>query len=162
MNLKFVVNDYVLIWNLLFQASISEKVHKLKQKLWINYKKEYNNTYRDKEVMLKDPKNFIPNDDTIYNIVLETKEYEKIKKDTERYRNQVLKIWDNNKKEIIKIIKSITRMEFKEYQILIVNDLLDVIDCMPIKDAKINTLVLGKKVTSDTTTKLLVELLFQI
>ena len=162
MNLKFVVNDYVLIWNLLFQASISEKVHKLKQKLWINYKREYNNTYRDKEVMLKDPKNFIPNDDTIYNIVLETKEYEKIKKDTERYRNQVLKIWDNNKKEITKIIKSITRMEFKEYQILIVNDLLDVIDCTKIKDAKINTLVLGKKVTSDTTTKLLVELLFQI
>ena len=73
MNLKFVVNDYVLIWNLLFQASISEKVHKLKQKLWINYKREYNNTYRDKEVMLKDPKNFIPNDDTIYNIVLETR-----------------------------------------------------------------------------------------
>ena len=162
MNLKFVVNDYVLIWNLLFQASISEKIHKLKQKLWINYKKEYNNTYRDKEVMLKDPKNFIPNDDTIYNIVLETKEYEKIKKDTERYRNQVLKIWDNNKKEVIKIMKAITRMELKEYQILIVNDQLDVIDCMPIKDAKTNTLVLGKKVTSDTETKLLVELLLQI
>lgn len=42
MNLKFVVNDYVLIWNLLFQASISENIHKFKQKIWINYKNEYN------------------------------------------------------------------------------------------------------------------------
>ena len=162
MNLKFVVNDYVLIWNLLFQASINEKVHKLKQKLWINYKKEYNNTYRDKEVMLKDPKNFIPNDDTIYNIVLETKEYEKIKKDTEKYRNEVLKIWDNNKKEATKIIKSITRLELKPYQILVVSEQLDIIDTTTVKDAKINTVVLGKKVTSDTSMKLLVELVFQI
>ena len=162
MNLKFVVNDYVLIWNLLFQASINEKVHKLKQKLWINYKKEYNNTYRDKELILKDTKNFIPNDDTIYNIVLETKEYEKIKRDTEKYRNEVLKIWDNNKKEATKIIKSITRLELKPYQILVVSEQLDIIDTTTVKDAKINTVVLGKKVTSDTSMKLLVELVFQI
>ena len=162
MNLKFVVNDYVLIWNLLFQASINEKVHKLKQKLWINYKKEYNNTYRDKELILKDTKNFIPNDDTIYNIVLETKEYEKIKKHTEKYRNEVLKIWDNNKKEATKIIKSITRLELKPYQILVVSEQLDIIDTTTVKDAKINTVVLGKKVTSDTSMKLLVELVFQI
>lgn len=162
MNLKFVVNDYVLIWNLLFQASISERVHKLKQKLWINYKKEYNNTYRDKELILKDAKNFIPNDDTIYNIVLETKEYEKIKKDTEKYRNQVLKIWDNNKKEATKIIKSITRLDLKPYQVLVVNEHLDILDTTTVKDAKINTVVLGKKVTADTSIKLLVELVFQI
>ena len=162
MNLKFVVNDYVLIWNLLFQASINEKVHKLKQKLWINYKKEYNNTYRDKELILKDTKNFIPNDDTIYNIVLETKEYEKIKKDTEKYRNEVLKIWDNNKKEATKIIKAITRLDLKPYQILVVSEQLDIIDTTTVKDAKINTVVLGKKVTSDTSMKLLVELVFQI
>ena len=162
MNLKFVVNDYVLIWNLLFQASISEKIHKLKQKLWINYKKEYNNTYRDKELMLKDPKNFIPNDDSIYNIVLETKEYEKIKKNTEKYRNQILKVWDNHKKETLKIIKSVTRMNIKPYQVLVVTDELDMIDTTTVKDAKVNTIVLGKKVTSDTSIKLTVELVFQI
>lgn len=162
MNLKFVVNDYVLIWNLLFQASINERVHKLKQKLWINYKKEYNNTYRDKDLILKDTKNFIPNDDTIYNIVLETKEYEKIKRDTEKYRNEVLKIWDNNKKEATKIIKAITRLDLKPYQILVVSEQLDIIDTTTVKDAKINTVVLGKKVTSDTSMKLLVELVFQI
>ena len=162
MNLKFVVNDYVLIWNLLFQASINERIHKLKQKLWINYKKEYNATYRDKEIMLKDPKNFIPNDDSIYNIMLETKEYEKIKKDTEKYRNQVLKIWDDNKKDALKIIKSITKLEIKPYQVLIVNDGLDIIDTTTPKDAKVNTIILGKKVTADTSLKLLVDLVYRI
>ena len=162
MNLKFVVNDYVLIWNLLFQASINEKIHKLKQKLWINYKNEYNMTYRDKELILKDPKNFIPNDDGIYNIMLETKEYEKIRTSTEKYRNQVLKIWDDNKKEAIKIIKSITRLDIKPYQILVVTDQLDIIDTTTPKDAKVNTIVLGKKVTSDTSLKLLVELVYKI
>ena len=63
MNLKFVVNDYVLIWNLLFQASISENIHKFKQKIWINYKNEYNKTFKDNLLILKDPKNFIPDDD---------------------------------------------------------------------------------------------------
>lgn len=162
MNLKFVVNDYVLIWNLLFQASINERIHKLKQKLWINYKQEYNATYRDKEGMLKDPKNFIPNDDGIYNIMLETKEYDRIKKNTEKYRNQVLKIWDDNKKETNKILKAITKMDWKPYEVLIVSDQLDIMDTTTPKDAKINTIVLGKKVTVDTSLKLLVELIFRI
>ena len=162
MNLKFVVNDYVLIWNLLFQASINESIHKLKQKLWINYKQEYNATYCDKEGMLKDPKNFIPNDDGIYNIMLETKEYDRIKKNTEKYRNQVLKIWDDNKKETNKILKAITKIDWKPYEVLVVSDQLDIMDTTTPKDAKINTIVLGKKVTVDTSLKLLVELIFRI
>ena len=83
-------------------------------------------------------------------------------KDTEKYRNEVLKIWDNNKKEATKILKAITRLELKPYQILVVSEQLDIIDTTTVKDAKINTVVLGKKVTSDTTIKLLVELVFQI
>ncbi len=162
MNLKFIVNDYVLIWNLLFQASINEKIHKLKQKLWINYKKEYNNTYRDKELILKDPKNFIPNDDTIYNIVLESKEYEAIKKKTEKYRNQVLKIWDENKKNTTKIIKSIMKTDIKPYQVFVVAEELDIIDTATPKDSKVNTIILGKHVTQDTSIKLLVEIIFKI
>ena len=86
MNTKFIVNDYILIWNLLFQASISENVLNLKQYLWDNYKKKYNETYNDKALILKDYKNFIPNDDTIYNIVLENKYYEKVKKQAEKHR----------------------------------------------------------------------------
>ena len=45
MNLNFIINDYILIWNVLFQASVSEPIYKLKQKLWDTYKEQYNNTY---------------------------------------------------------------------------------------------------------------------
>lgn len=162
MNLKFVVNDYVLIWNLLFQASVSEEIHKLKQKLWLNYKNEYNNTYKDKELILKDPKNFIPNDDTIYNIVLENKEYEKIKKETEKYRNNILKIWDQSKKETLKNLKEILRLENKNYTILVVNDSLDIVDTTTIKNQKISTLIYGKKHSLKDKNKLIIDLVFEI
>ena len=71
MNTKFIVNDYALIWNLLFQASSLESLSKLKAKLWDTYRNEYNETYKDKMEIMTDYKNFIPNNDTIYNVVLE-------------------------------------------------------------------------------------------
>ena len=65
MNLNFIINDYILIWNVLFQASVSEPIYKLKQKLWDTYKEQYNNTYKDRVAILNDVKNYIQNDDTI-------------------------------------------------------------------------------------------------
>ena len=97
MKSNFIVNDYVLIWNLLFQASISETMYNLKQRIWDIYKNEYNGCFKDKELILKDYKNFIPNDDTIYNILLENKDYEKIRKNAEKYRLELMKLWDKNR-----------------------------------------------------------------
>ena len=162
MNLKFVVNDYILIWNLLFQASISESIHKLKQKLWINYKIEYNSTYQDKNIILQDPKNFIPNDDTIYNIVLETKEYEKIKRETEKYRNNVLKVWDENKKKIRQNVKELFRYDIKDYKIFIVSDLLNVVDSTTLKNQEENVIVFGKKIDTNDKNKIIVDIIYEI
>ena len=97
MDTKFVINDYVLVWNLLFGASVSESVHKLKQKIWDTYRNEYNSVFNDKELIMKDYKNFIPNNDTIYNIVMETKDYERLRKQLEKYRIELMQIWDKNK-----------------------------------------------------------------
>ena len=105
MSTNFIVNDYALIWNLLFQASISESIYNLKQKLWESYRNEYNSTYKDKLPILKDIKNFIPDNDTIYNVVLENKNYEKIRKQAEKYRLELMKLWDKNKKKYYKISK---------------------------------------------------------
>ena len=160
MNLKFLVNDYVLIWNLLFQASVSEKIHKLKQKLWDNYKIEYNKTYYDKDYILQDYKNFIPNDDTVYNMVLETKEYERIKKDTEKYRNMLLKKWDENKRKVKAELKDILRFNVEDYKVLVVSDLMNTVDTTIIKDQKENVIVFGLK--SDGTNKIIIDLLYEI
>ena len=162
MNLKFVVNDYILIWNLLFQASISENIHKVKQKIWLNYKKEYNETYKDKLLILKDPKNFIPNDDTIYNIILEIKEYEKIKKNTERFRMHLLKIWDDNKKQVIKEIKDILRFDIKIYTVFVIPDTLNIIDVNEPKDKRVNTIIWGRAIDSENYFNTIIKLIFEI
>lgn len=160
MNLKFVVNDYILVWNLLFQASISEKIHAYKQKLWVNYKKQYNETFKDNALILKDPKNFIPDDDTIYNIVMESEDYEKVKKSTEKFRVELLKTWDENKKTALPILKDILRIEMKPYHVLIVDSKLDIIDKTVPKGKKVNTIVWGRK--HDDLVKTMVELVYEI
>ena len=159
MNFKFIVNDYVLIWNLLFRGSISAKINSLKQKLWMNYKNEYNMAFNDRDVILNDPKNYIPDDDTIYNIVLESSEYENIKKQTDKYRNEVLELWDLNKKNISFNLKNILRFDIKNYDVYIVNKELDVLD---INNSKKNALVLGKKYCTTDANKLLSEIIFKI
>jgi len=161
MNLKFIVNDYVVIWNLLFQASISENIHKMKQKLWQNHKIEYNQTYRDNLVILKDPKNFIPNNDTIYNLILETHGYEFLKRNTEKFRMELLKVWDERKKETNKIIKNLLRFDIKQYEVLVIPPKLDVVDTTNVKNKKVNTITWGKKIESDTT-KTITELVYKI
>ena len=145
MNLKFMVNDYVLIWNLLFQASISDSIHKYKQKLWKNYKKEYNITYKDYKKIIKDPKNFIPRDDTIYNLMKDYSGYKELKKETEKYRVYLVKMWDKHKKQTIKELKNITRLEFEPYQVLVVSPKLKCSNIEVPPKAKTNTLIWGVK-----------------
>ncbi len=145
MNLKFMVNDYILIWNLLFQASISDSIQKYKQKLWQNYKKEYNMTYKDYKKIIKDPKNFIPTDDTIYNLMKDYSGYKELKKETEKYRLYLVKMWDKYKKQTIKELKSITRLEFDPYKVLVISPKLkcSTIEFPPTADEK--TLIWGIK-----------------
>lgn len=161
MNVNFYVNEHILIWNLLFQASISEPIYNLKQKLWANYKVEYNNTYRDKNLILRDTKNFIPNDDTIYNIVLETREYEKLKKYTEKYRMEIMKLWDSNKKTIDLLVKKIIKKDIRPYHILVVNEELDIIDTN-YQNEKVGTLIIGKKIDKKEPFKILIEMIMAI
>lgn len=157
MNTKFIVNDYALIWNLLFQASISETIYKLKQKLWETYKSEYNITFKDKNLILKDPKNFIPSDDTIYNILLENKDYEKIRKQTEKYRLEIMKLWDQNKKETTNMVKNVLRKEIPNYTVFVVSKELNIVD-HPFQQS----IILGKEIDKKDPLKILLELNMQI
>lgn len=153
MNTKFIVNDYVLIWNLLFGASISETIYQLKQKIWDTYRVEYNAIFKDKEQMLNDYKNFIPNNDTIYNIVLENKDYDRLRKQAEKYRVEVMKLWDKNKKETEYLIKKVIRKEFPDYTLFIVNKELNVIE--HVSD---NSIVLGWEIDKKDPLKILLNI----
>ena len=153
MNAKFIVNDYLLIWNLLFQASISEEIYNLKQKLWDTYRKEYNSTYIDKESIIKDLKNFIPNNDTIYNIILGKDEYALIKKSAEKHRLEVMEVWDKHKKVTNNLYKNIFRKEVPDYQILVVSKELNVIE-----HVLTNSVVLGKGLDEKNPLKILLQI----
>lgn len=157
MKANFIVNDYVLIWNLLFQASISETIYKMKQKLWDTYKVEYNSVFQDKESILKDYKNFIPKDDTIYNIILEKKDYEKLKKQTEKYRIEVMRVWDKNKKETDYLYKEMIRMNIKDYTVFVVNKELNIID-IPYK----NCLIVGREIDKKEPLKIILSMNMRI
>lgn len=126
MKINFQTNDNLLIWNLLYGASISPKIHAFKQKLWTTYKKQYNGGMKDKDEMLHDIKNYIPDDDTLYNLVLESDVFLPIKEETEKHRIELLKTWDENKKEITKNLKEILRFSMKDnYNVLVLHPNMD-------------------------------------
>lgn len=126
MKLEFQVNDYLLTWTLLYGASISQKIHTFKQKLWTTYKKQYNRSTNDKDEMLMDIKNYLPNDDILYNLVLETEIFEQLKEETEKHRLALMKVWDQNKKEVVKNINDIIRFPLKaKYDIVVLHPKMD-------------------------------------
>ena len=153
MNTNFVVNEYALVWYLLFQASISEPIYKIKQRLWDAFKDKYNNMFNDKLLILEDYKNFIPNDDTIYNIFFESKEYQKIRKQVEKYRLEVMRIWDKNKKVTQKLYSNIIREKVDEFTFFVVSKELNIID-NPIKEKAIIGIEIDKKDTTEYLLKL--------
>lgn len=156
MNLNFIINDYILIWNVLFQASVSEPIYKLKQKLWDTYKEQYNNTYKDRVAILNDVKNYIPNDDTIYNIILESTEYQNIRKEVEKYRLEVIKLWN---KKISTQLKKITKQDFKEYKVYLIDNRLEILELPTIPNKDIKTIILGKKIPEEEPNKIIFLLL---
>ena len=128
MRLKFLTNDYLLTWNLLYGSSFSEVVHTFKQKLYKTYSRQYINLGRDKKEMLLDIKNFIPDDDTLYNLVFETNLYSQLKRDTDKHRMELLKMWDQYNKSINKELKEILKFPLKEeYTIFTLHPIMDTV-----------------------------------
>ena len=144
MNTNFVVNEYALVWYLLFQASISEAVYKLKQKLWDTFKTEYNKTFNDRDEIITEKKDFIPNDETIYNFFFESKDYQKIKKQVEKHRLELMKIWDKNKKVTEKLYSNIIRKKTNDYTFYVVSNELEIID-VPTEDTAVIGISIDKK-----------------
>ena len=162
MNLNFVLNDYVLIWNLLFSASISSNIQGFKQKLWKNYRHSYNDLFKEEEHILKDPKNYIPDDDTIFDMVKASDIYKEIREDTEKYRLELLHTWDKIKKDLNKNLKEILRFDIKLYHVLIVDKKLDVIGMKIPKSRRVNTITWGNRVDSDNYTLAIINIIEHI
>ena len=162
MNLNFVLNDYVLIWNLLFRASISSDVQIFKQNLWKNYRHSYNDLYKVEEQILKDPKNYIPEDDTIFDMVRASEMYQGIKEETEKYRLELLHTWDKLKKDLSKNLKEIVRFDIKLYHVLVIDKNLDVIGMSIPKSRRVNTITWGNRADSKSYTLAIINIIEHI
>ncbi len=114
MNLEFFVNEYLLAWYLLYSASLSKEIDKLRKSLWSKYKKEYNFCYKDKQEIIKYGKDFIPDNDTLYNEVFESEVYKSLKKETNKHKMHLVRLFENNEKIVKKCVKEVLKMDLKE------------------------------------------------
>ena len=112
MNLEIMVNDYLLAWYILYGASLSKEIDKFKKNLFTKYKKEYNFCYKDRAEILKYGKDFIPDNDILYNAVITSSLFKSLKKETIKHRNNIEKMWEGNSEEINKHINNVIRIAF--------------------------------------------------
>ena len=134
-------------------------MHKFKQKLWLNNKKEYSQVHKDKQEILKFLDDFIPDDDIIYNAVENSPLYKKIKIETNKYRNNILEIWDQNRRKYSKELTSILKFDVKkEYKICVIHPSLDVVETD--FDSKIITM--GKRIITRDKDNFLSYLIYRI
>ena len=161
MNIQFVVNDYLLAWNILFRPSISKEIQELKERLWKNYSKEYIKLQKENVEILKYTEDFIPDDDTIYNFIINSEEFKLVKKQTDKYRRFLMKIWDSHQKVIQAALKDLLRFKVENnYQILVIHPYFDNVEFLK-KNPKKN-IVWGKKEDTEDGLKAIMRILFTV
>ena len=161
LKVEFIVNDYLLVWNILFRPSISETVQLLKEKVWKKYPKEYEKMEKENVEILKYTNDFIPDDDTVYNYVFSTDEYKIIKKQTDKYRRFLMRIWDSHYKSIMKKLEELMRCKIEnDYKILVVHPYLNNVEFLK-KNPKRN-IVWGKKEDTEDGLKAIIRILYTI
>ena len=159
MKLDIIVNKYLLIWHLLYESSVSDEIHNLKQKLWKEHKREYSLVHKDKEEIINDLNDFIPDDDLIYNLIEQSPYYKKIKLETNRYRLNILEIWDKNRLKYCKELHSILKFDLKkEYKVCVVHPNLEVVET----NLDTNIITIGKKIITRDKDNFLTYLVYKI
>ena len=111
-NLDVMVNDYLLAWYILYGASLSKEIDRFKKNLFTKYKKEYNFCYKDRMEIIKYGKDFIPDNDILYNAVLTSSLFKSLKKETIKHRTNIEKMWEGNSEVINKHINNVIRIPF--------------------------------------------------
>jgi len=101
------------------------KMHVFKQKLWLTYKKEYKKMEKDKDEILLDNKNFIPDDNTLYDLLDDSGVFSKIAMDVEHHRIRLMKEWDLVKKKINQELSNILRIEKDNYQVIVLHPAME-------------------------------------
>ncbi len=159
MNIKMECNDYVLAWNILFKNSLTDNMIETKKSILKNYKSQYNKVYNDKEIILDDPKNFIPSNDTVYNIIKDSEDFNIIKKCAEKYRISMIRLWDKNKKKTKHLIEDILRKKLRDYDCSIINKEFNIHETILLSE-DYGRILIGKEYSNDL--DFIVDVLYEI
>ena len=129
MNIEIMINDYLLAWYLLYGASLSKEIDRFKKTLYTKYKKEYNFCYKDRGEIIKYGKDFIPDNDILYNSVMESGLFKSLKKEAMYHKMHIQKLWETNQKGINKYIDEVLRITFpKKITLYIIHPRLEIIE----------------------------------
>lgn len=159
MKLNIIVNKYILIWYLLFSPSVNDEIHKLKQDLYKKKKDQYIKLNKEREVILENLDNYIPDDDYLFDAVSKTDSYKKLKQETNRTRLSLLEIWDKNKKMYLRELNKIIKYEFApEYTLCVVHPSLNVVEV----DCRRKVITMGKRLSMNDSTDFFTYLFYKI
>ncbi|MBQ8891915.1 MAG: hypothetical protein IJ068_03515 [Bacilli bacterium] len=129
MNLEISVNEYLLAWYLLYGTSLSKEIDRFRKNLWNKYNMEYNFCYKDKNEIIKYGKDFIPDNDILYNEIFNSELYLSLKKETNRHKMYLSKIFNSDGKKNKKYLKEILKMELTDnYNIYVIHPRMEIIE----------------------------------
>jgi len=159
MRLNFIINKYLLMWYLLCRESNINEVNKFKQNFLSLHRKESFMLIKEKNIIMNLLKDYIPDDDFIFNKFSNTDEFKKLLKDTNRYRISMLEAYDKNQKIIKKELNKLLKYNLNiNYDICFVHKKLDVLEF----NLKTNLIVLGKEIKSSETLGFYILLIYKI
>ena len=129
MNLEFYVNEYLLAWYLLYSASLSKEIDNFRKNLWSNSEKEYNFCYKDKQEIIKYGHDFIPDNDVLYNEIFESDLYVSLKKETQKHKNHLVKLFNGDMKVLKKCVKDVLKLDLSvTYSIFVIHPRMECIE----------------------------------
>ena len=159
MRLNFIINKYLLIWYLLCRESNINEVNEFKQNFLSLHRKESFMLIKEKDIIMSYLKDYIPDDDFIFNKFYNTDEFKKLLKDTNRYRISMLEAYDKNQKIIKKELNKLLKYNLNiNYDICFIHKKLDVLEF----NLKTNLIVLGKEIKSSETLGFYILLIYKI
>ena len=93
---------------------------------------------------------------------MESKEYAHLHKQAEKYRLEVMQIWDNKKKDVNDFIKKMFKRDLGNYKFLVVNQEFNIIETSKNNDSFDKTFILGINIDRKEPTKIITNILTAI
>lgn len=143
MKFNFVTNKYLLMWYLCCYENNNSSFKNIKLELLNNYRRDVFLLFKEKEKILNDLNDYIPDDDFLYNKIQKTIEFKQIYTKNKQDRVKYLSLFDFNKREITKELNKIIKYNGKiVYNICIIPGFFDEVEF----DFDRKIVILGKNI----------------